>query len=120
MASDEGSYSYARSTLLTLYYVAVYPHNLNNPNDPEVKDFKEKWNSLNEKYGNEFEMAIKVDWDNGGYGSKRDVGSVKLEMVERFSLVMVYLNTLGITQLKQREEKWEDTFIEYFEEQLRK
>ena len=114
MIDQHGAYGFARSTLLTLYNAVVLPHNLNNPDDPEVKDFEDKWKSLDEKYGIDFEKGKEIDFID-----KRKRKEAADEITERFSLIMTYLNALGITKLRERGEKWEDSEIDFYEEQLK-
>ena len=114
MLDQHGAYGYARSTLLTLYHTVVLPHNLNNPDDPGVKDFEDKWKSLDEKYGIDFEKGKEIDFFN-----TRERKEAADEITERFSLIMTYLNALGITKLRERGEKWEDSEIDFYEEQLK-
>ena len=112
--NQRNSHSFAYSALLTLYHLVVLPHNLNNPDDPEVKDFEDKWKSLDEKYGIDFEKGKEID-----FFDTKERKEAADEITERFSLIMTYLNALGITKLRERGEKWEDSEIDFYEEQLK-
>lgn len=104
---DSWGYKAAISSLGALYNGVIVPHNLNNPNNEEVIDFREKWGELDKEYGGEFEHGNRHSGDTG-QGEKR----LKKEYSERYTLIMTYLNTLGLTQMKQRGEAWEDAELD--------
>lgn len=106
------NYNPARSSLLALYNAVIIPHAMSHKGDKEVKEFQESWERLNERYGDQFEKA------KGNY-DEINIEEAKQEYIERFTAIMTFLNVLGITQLKQRAEEWEDNFIEVSERELR-
>ncbi|MDA8055585.1 MAG: hypothetical protein M0Z77_08080 [Thermoplasmatales archaeon] len=103
---DSWHYKSAVSSLNTLYNAVIIPHNINNPEDEEVKDFQEEWKKLDGKYGNGFELGLRRDPNSDSLQNR-----LRAEFSERYTLVMTYLNTLGISQLKQRGENWQDEII---------
>ena len=111
---DGTSYKLGTSSLSTLYNGVVVPHNVNNLKDPEVKDFNAKWEALNDKYGEGFENGERDVYKSGSYNEQ-----LSREYSERYTLIMIYLNTLGIAQMRQRGEKWEDSEIDFYEDQLK-
>ncbi len=105
---DDYAYVGAVATLTNIYNSVIAPHNLNHPNDIEVIDFQEKWDKLNEEYGDGFEKGLRKYKYNGEWEQKILIQ----EYVERYNLIMTYMNTLGLTQIKQRGEAWEDAELE--------
>lgn len=110
---DSWGYKAAISSLSALYNGVMVPYNLNNPNSEEVIDFLKKWTELDKKYGGGFELCNRES-------STSESGEKKLraEYSERYTLVMTYLNTLGLTQMKQRGEAWEDAELDVMMKEL--
>ncbi|MCL5873750.1 MAG: hypothetical protein M1161_00180 [Candidatus Thermoplasmatota archaeon] len=109
---DSWGYKAAVSSLNTLYNAIIIPHNTNNPEDKEVRDFQEEWKKLNEKYWEGFELHPRPTNDS----SIED--HLRSEYSERYTLIMTYLNTLGLTQMKQRGEAWEDAELDVMMKEL--
>jgi len=105
---DQYAYQVAMATLSNIFNSVIAPHNLNHPNDIEVIDFQEKWDQLNKEYGDGFEKGLRKYKYNGEWEQKILIQ----EYVERYNLIMTYMNTLGLTQMKQRGEAWEDAELE--------
>jgi hypothetical protein len=110
---DSWGYKTARSSLNTLYNAIIIPHNTNNPEDKEVRDFQEEWKKLDEKYGEGFESGIPKQ-----HNSTEMENLLRTEYSERYTLIMTYLNTLGLTQMKQRGEAWEDAELDVMMKEL--
>lgn len=110
---DSGGYKTAISSLNTLYNGVIVPYNLNNPKNEEVIDFLEKWGELDRKYGGGFELG-----NRNPSLKEEEVKRLKEEYSERYLLVMTYLNTLGLTQMKQRGEAWEDAELDVMMKEL--
>ncbi|MEM0160022.1 MAG: hypothetical protein QW393_04670 [Candidatus Micrarchaeaceae archaeon] len=98
------------SWLLTLYISVIFPHDQvllrEDPENAAVKRFREEWESINKKYGDNFEKSGNVQSFS--------------EAQSRFRAIMNHLTDLGITRIRERGEQWQDAFINYFEEELRK
>lgn len=105
---DTWRYKHAVSSLCALYNGVIVPHNLNNPSSEEVIDFVKKWEELNRTYGNGFEDGNR----NPSIPHKEEEDRLRKEYSERYTLIMTYLNTLGLTQMKQRGEAWEDAELD--------
>ncbi len=110
---DFWHYKAAISALNTLYNAVIIPHNTNNTEDQEVKDFQEKWKKLDGKYGDGFELGLRKDPSSESFENR-----LRAEFSERYALVMAYLNTLGLTQMKRRGEAWEDAELDVMMKEL--
>ena len=107
------TYPRAIASLNAILNSIIFPHNANNPNGPEVKKFKEKWESLNDQYGEKFERGERR-WHGTNAGDK-----LTSEYADRYLLVMTYLNTLGLTRMRERGENWQDERIQARLEELK-
>ncbi len=114
LSFDKYAYQGAIATLSNIFNSVIAPHNVNHPNDIEVIDFQEKWDQLNKEYGDGFEKGLRKYNYNGEYEQK----ILTQEYTERYNLIMTYMNTLGLTQIKQRGEAWEDAELEFMRREL--
>ncbi len=77
-----------------------------NPEDFKARKFDEAWGNIDKKYyGQNFHLT-------GMYKSIE-------EATERFAAVSEFLNSIGVTKIKEREENWEDAEIDFYEEELK-